>query len=293
MRRSSLLASAVFAATVLGSSAAFAAPINFTWNPAGVGLAGTQITNANNISPLNDFATIQVAGDGSFNESGALNITGFLNNASTVTSTGLGTAGGYSLYYVFNGSGTSAGIPTTIGQTTSGTYTSLNYWLVGSTTPLPNFSALTSTYYSTIAAANAAIGSAGDIILATGSLTGPAAGNTVSLQLTNTGLVPTANVEVTLNPCLSASAPCTGNEGAFFVDPTALTSVLQFGNFSATGTVVTGPTPCGAFNCVFINGGGGNITEVLAPVPEPCTLSVCGAGLVGAAALRRRKAKKA
>jgi hypothetical protein len=36
-------------------------------------------------------------------------------------------------------------------------------------------------------------------------------------------------------------------------------------------------------------GGAGNLTMTVAQVPEPLTLSVFGAGLAGAAAIRRRK----
>ena len=46
---------------------------------------------------------------------------------------------------------------------------------------------------------------------------------------------------------------------------------------------------------VIIGAGAGSITDPEPPVgvPEPLTLTLFGAGLVGAAALRRRKSKKA
>ena len=278
--------------TALGAGPAVAAPINFTWTPSAVGFSGGAIVNANNISPLNDFATIQVDLSGNFNESGALNVTGFLNGASTVASTGLGAAGGYSLYYVFVGAGNQGGpVPTTLGGTTTGSYSSLSYELIASTTPLPAFNPANTNYYSTLAALNAAIGSSGDIVLATGSLVGTI-GNTVTLSDTSTGLSPNANVEVTLIPCVASGGACTGNESAFFTSPSANIGVLQFGDFSATGTVTT-EAACGDFSCVYINGGGGNITEALAPVPEPVTLSLFGAGLAGLGAMRLRKKKRA
>ncbi|HKU54590.1 MAG TPA: PEP-CTERM sorting domain-containing protein, partial [Rhizomicrobium sp.] len=52
------------------------------------------------------------------------------------------------------------------------------------------------------------------------------------------------------------------------------------GVVTQTGSIIT------------INGGGGNV-DLTKRVPEPVTLSIFGAGLAGAAALRRRKVKKA
>lgn len=276
--KSALIATSVGALlAVLGASAAAADPINFTWTPSAVGLAGGAIVGANNFN-VTDYATITVTnGLGDFTESGALNVSGFLNGGSPVTASGLDTTGGYSLYYVFTGTGNQGGpTPTVVGTSVTGNYSSLSYTLYASTSAHPTF---------TVGAGGVVVAAPGSFALATGSLVGTI-GNTVTLTDTRAGLSPSADIEVTLDPCLTAGGACTGDESAFFTSPAATTTVFQFGDFGATGTVTSLHG-----NQVWINGGGGNITE--ATVPEPFTLSLFGAGLVGAAALRRRKKAKA
>jgi hypothetical protein len=266
---------------VMGATAASATPITFTWSPnlAIPTLGGTPIT-ADNIK-VADFATITVGAGGAFTETGALAITDFQLGASTFTPVGLGTT--YSLYYKFSGAGNQGGpIPTTPGATASGTYSSLDFTLFGINSPI------------TCTATTGCTGTGIAEALAFGSLI-PNTGF-VTLQNTGGGLSPTSNVKVSFNPCTAAgmgnsTGTCSGNESLFFTSPSATTTVMQVGNFSATDSVVT----TDGNGKVFINGGGGNITEALVPVtvPEPVTLSLFGAGLAGAAFIRRRRSKKA
>lgn len=276
LKGSLMAASAAAVIAVLGAAPAAASPITFIWSPnlATPTLIGTPIT-ADNIK-VADFATITVGAGGAFTETGALAITNFQLGGSTFTPTGLGST--YSLYYVFSGAGNQGGpIPTTPGQITGGTYSSLDYTLFGVNSTL------------TCTAAGCTPNSGTAFALAYGSLV-PSTGF-VSLQNTGSGLSPTSNVQVTFNPCTASgqgniTGTCTADESLFFTSPS--TSVLQVGNFSATDTIVTQ-----SGNQVFINGGGGNITEALTVVPEPVTISLFGAGLAGAAFVRRRKSKKA
>jgi hypothetical protein len=77
------------------------------------------------------------------------------------------------------------------------------------------------------------------------------------------------------------------NAGAFFVNPADITNFAFETSFTNTPGVVSQ-----VGSVISINGGGGNV-DLIKRVPEPITLSIFGAGLAGAAALRRRKAKKA
>jgi hypothetical protein len=281
---------AALGAVVFGGlfGSAMAAPVNFTWSPAAVGLTTTpgttNIVNANNYN-VADFASVTInPTTGAFTETGDLNILNFLNGGSTVPSIGLGGAvgaiSGYSLYIKFTAAGSQGPIPTVTGTSTNGAFSSLNYTLIGT----PNGSPPVNFAVSNGAVAITDPGP--DLVLAHGSLI-PGHGF-ITLTKTNNGFSPSANVDLTFVECGAAvDAVCTtGNESAFFVSPLSGLS-LQTGNFGATDTVAT----LVAGNPTFLNidGGGGNLTFV-SSVPEPASLAIIGSGLMGlAAALRRRR----
>ena len=286
MRIPSIFALSLAAATVIGSGAALAGPLS-TWNPGALpGFTGGQITQFDNFNATH-YASITVNTlTGNFSEVGALNVTTFLNGGTTVLSPGLGST--YSLYYTFTATGNQGGgVPSCLFCVVSGPINSLNYTLWATPNSSPVFTAST--------AGVAITGNGGAVAVATGQL-GPGLGN-VSLTkvggtLANPKLAPASNFELTFNPCLSAVGVCTGNESAFFVSPSVFATVFEEGNFGASSSVTTissgGPNTAK----IVIAGGAGNITETV-DVPEPFTLSLFGAGLAGAAAIRRRKAKKA
>lgn len=266
--------------------AAIAAPVNFMWTPSAAtpSLNGGAIVNANNYNVADFTSTSVNTSTGTFTETGALNILNFLNGGSTVTSTGLGVAGGYSLYLVFTGTGTLNGIPSTPGTSTDGTFTSLSYQLIGSTNPVPVFTVSNGSVAITDGGAHAN--------LAFGSLV-PGTGFT-TLTRTANGFSPTANLNMTFNECLAAGQGggfCTANESVFFTAPTLPNLSLQIGNFSATDSV-TALNSVGSTAFINVNGGGGNLTfNDPVRAPEPASLAVIGSGLLSLLGVRPRRAK--
>ena len=271
MRMPTLFASTVLAATVLASSAAFAAPITFTWNPNGtsgtaLSSAGSALT-ASNIT-VADYATLNVASLAAVTESGWLAVTAF--NTSLAPGFVGGSGGGaasanpgatpYQLYFQF--SSTSHLTPVAPGFL-SGSFDTLSYTLYGDVGGSCTFGL-----------AGLSCGGDTQLVLATGGL---AYGGTNQVSIFNN--IPSASVDLSI--VLGANA------GAFFVNPSDITNFAFESSFTNTPGVVTQTG-----SIITINGGGGNV-DLTKRVPEPVTLSIFGAGLAGAAALRRRKVKKA
>jgi hypothetical protein len=256
---------------VLSAAPASATPITFTWNPnatAGGTLSspGSQFS-ANNLT-IADYATINTANPSAVTESSILAITAF--NA------GVNPAG-------FVGGGGGGATAANIGATPYQLYFKINStshlsqlapgYLVGA------FDSLSYTLYGdvggncTFAPSGASCGTDNQLALLTGSLS-----NAGLNQANIINGIPSANVDATV-----VNGP---NGGGFFVSPADLMSLLFESSFTNTPGVVTQ-----SGSVITINGGGGNVDMVA--IPEPLTLSLFGAGLVGAAALRRRRSKKA
>jgi hypothetical protein len=293
-----LRAAAIFAALTSGGlGSAQAGVVTFSWSPSAIGLTSngsagagfTDIVNANNYD-VSDFSASAInASTGAFTEFGYLNILSFLNGGATVNSFGLGQSvaplniPGYSLYLAFTGTGTTAALPTISGTTTNGVFSSLNYTLVGSNKGAPPVSFSVNNGAATVNDPGVTqILGYGSLLPGTGFL---------STTNTGSGYSPTANAHLSFNQCtgLAAGTPCIANESAFFLAPVNGLQ-LQVGNFSATDTVttLTQGDPGSAF--LDISGGGGNLTFV-ASVPEPASVALLGAGLIGLAGIARRRRK--
>ena len=283
MRMSKLFASTILA-TVVGTGAAMANTITFTWDPnatANGTLSSPQVLfpqnpqfSANNIF-ISDYAQINIANLNNVQENGILAINSFAlqngtNSWGLIPGTGTGgsalpvAATPYQLYFVFS---STSHLASDGAGGLKGAFDSISYTLMGDKGGQCTFSAA--------GGANCA-GSGQQFTLATGTL---APGGTNLAKIDAQG-IPTAAVDLTITAGADA--------GGFFVDPTALG--LAFVHLESAFTNTNGQvSSCGA-NCIQINGGGGNIDMT---IPEPITLSLFGAGLAGAAGLRRRKNKKA
>lgn len=274
---------------VMGASPAAADPINFTWNPAAT--SGTALSTANPLAPeftannlnIADYATINLGasnGSGGFNnvtenailavtslalQSPSLSAPGFAPGIGHGSLTAQAGATPYEIYFVVTS--TSELAPDGTGGL-AGAFTSLSYTMYGDVGGNCTFSSSTS-------GPSATCGADTQLVLATGTLATSTGDNSASI---NAQGVPSANVAATI----TAGA----NAGGFFVNPSNLALVDFSAAFINTTQVSSEPSP-GLF---VINGGGGNVDLT---VPEPLTLSLFGAGLLGAGAMRRRRSKKA
>ncbi len=291
-------AAAILAVLTSGAvTSAQAGIVTFSWSPAAVGLTSdgtagagfTNITNATNYNVADFVSNTITTSTGAFTQTGYLNILNFLNGGSTVSSFGLGQdvaalgIPGYSLYLAFSATGTTAPLPTLSGTTANGVFSTLNYTLIGSASGASPVSfTVNNGSVTTSNPGPTKILGYGSLISGTGLL---------STSKTANGYSPTANANLSFTECTGASAgaPCTSDESAFFLAPLAGLN-LQVGNFSATDTVTTLNAGAPGVSFLNISGGGGNLTFIAA-APEPATVGLLGAGLVGLAGVVRRRRK--
>jgi hypothetical protein len=265
-----------FGIVAASATAASAGTVTFTWSPSGANpaLNGGNVT-ADDVNIL-DYAstTIDPATD-DFTETGALKITSFSLGGSGAAATGLNST--YSLYLTFTASGNEGGPIPTPGHTTSGEIASISYTLWGDPKGNPAFAV----HNGSVSISN----NTGAVALATGTGGGTLA-DFVTLTNTGSAFIPSPQVITSFVPCAGPGGVCTADESSFFISPPSFVELDLESSFTNTAGVVKLHTglPSSYLN---ITGGGGNLD--LVTTPEPTTLTLFGAGLLGLGMVRSRR----
>jgi hypothetical protein len=264
------------------ASADAAAVVTITADPSGAGLSNAGPFSFNGIT-TSDFSTINLTSTGggnfSFTETGFLPISSL--TPGTFIPPGLnGTAGAtpYGLYIGFTAAGTLA---TSAANTLTGSFSNVNFNFLGD----PGFDS-TFNHFDATHQVNC-VGCGNDIVLASGGLL-PGGTNLVSINnSTSANPLPAAFVDLLFN----------GTNASFFTSPPVPFTVNLFSQFSNTPFVTAlfnSSLPPGVTQVVTIGttagqGGSGSGQFVTTTIPEPASMAILGAGLLGLGLIRRRK----